>query len=101
MDLPPARYSNPRNSESRDALPSYLSTTGSAHYSEPTQPQASKMMLGDVAFSGTAPIFGGDGDLSKSPYAGMPEDFMAFLFNSPPGDGSPMTTTSLPHQYFK
>jgi hypothetical protein len=59
------------------------------------------MILGDMAVPGTAPIFGGDGDLSKSPYAGMPEDFMAFLFNSPPGDGSSASQVSIQNPYAK
>ncbi|KAJ4210901.1 hypothetical protein NW759_012934 [Fusarium solani] len=31
----------------------------------------------------TVPVFGEAGDPNKSPYVGMPEDFMAYLFNSP------------------
>jgi hypothetical protein len=28
------------------------------------------------------PVFGSDNFYQKSPYAGMPEDFMAYLFNT-------------------
>ncbi|KAG8425145.1 hypothetical protein J3458_001877 [Metarhizium acridum] len=35
------------------------------------------------------PVFGDDGSLSKTPYVAMPEDFMAYLFNSLPSQGSP------------
>lgn len=53
------------------------------------------MMLDQMAMPGTVPVFGGDGDLNKSPYVGMPEDFMAYLFNSPQANMTPV----IPPQY--
>ena len=40
-------------------------------------------MLDQMSMPATVPVFGEGGDLNKSPYVGMPEDFMAYLFNSP------------------
>jgi hypothetical protein len=60
-------------------------------------------MLDQMAMPGTVPVFGSDGALNKSPYVGMPEDFMAYLFNFPPsGDGSssPMSQV-MPGPYSK
>lgn len=51
------------------------------------------MLLDQMSMPTTIPIFGpADSILNKSPYVGMPEDFMAFLFNTngQPGEGSPM-----------
>jgi len=74
MNLPPAQYSNGHNS----------APVTSAEYSEPGTTQASEMMMLDqMAMPATVPVFGEGGDLNKSPYVGMPEDFMAYLFNSP------------------
>ncbi|KAF7562511.1 hypothetical protein G7046_g1625 [Stylonectria norvegica] len=83
MNLPPSQYSNGLNAASRDSVQSYGPTT-TGEYTESGNPQASEMMMLDqMAMPGTVPVFGGDGDLNKSPYVGMPEDFMAYLFNSP------------------
>lgn len=74
MNLPPAQYSNGQNS--------VVVTT--AEYSEPGTTQPSEMMMLDqMSMPATVPIFGEGGDMNKSPYVGMPEDFMAYLFNSP------------------
>ncbi|KPM44327.1 hypothetical protein AK830_g2148 [Neonectria ditissima] len=83
MNLPPSQFSNGQNQTSRDTGQPYGATT-TAEYSEPGTTQAGElMMLDQMAIPGTVPVFGGDGDLNKSPYVGMPEDFMAYLFNSP------------------
>ena len=101
MTLPPAQYSYSQTSAPREAQ-GYATMTPAGDYSDPTQPQSSEMMmLGDIAMAGTVPVFGGEENLSKSPYAGMPEDFMAFLFNSPPGDGSPMSQGNIQNSYLR
>lgn len=89
--LPPAQYANGSNSAARESGQPYVPST-SAEYSEPVHSQASEMvMLDQMAMPGNVPVFGGgDGDLNKSPYVGMPEDFMAYLFNTPSGEGSSM-----------
>lgn len=48
------------------------------------------MLLDQMAMPQTMPVFGSDSMLNKSPYVGMPEDFMAYLFNTAHTDGSPM-----------
>lgn len=48
--------------------------------------------LDQMSMPGVGPVFGDDGGLGKSPYVGMPEDFMAYLFNSLPNQSSPTTT---------
>lgn len=91
FNLPPSQY--PTTGASRDSAPSYAATTA-ADYTDAAHTQSSEMMMLDqMAMPGTVPVFG-DGGLNKSPYVGMPEDFMAYLFNSPPGgdgSGSPMS----------
>lgn len=58
--------------------------------SQSTQSQASEMMMLDqMAMAGAGPVFGSDSALHKSPAVGMSEDFMAYLFNSAPGNTSP------------
>ncbi|KAK7218508.1 hypothetical protein V2G26_006511 [Clonostachys chloroleuca] len=48
-------------------------------------PSDEMMILGNMALQ-SMPMFGTDGEIAKSPYAGLPEDFLTFLFNnSPPG----------------
>ena len=101
MTLPPAQYSYSQTTAPREAQ-GYATMTPAGEYSDPTQAQSSEMMmLGDIAMAATVPVFGGEENLSKSPYAGMPEDFMAFLFNSPPGDGSPMSQANLQNSYLR
>lgn len=101
FNLPPSQYSNAQSAQ-RDAEHSYATTT-TGDYAESAHTQSSSMMILDqIAMPGTVPVFGGDGALNKSPYVGMPEDFMAYLFNSPPGDGSgsPMSQV-MPAPYSK
>lgn len=101
FNLPPAQYSTTHSAVSRDSAPPYAATTA-ADYSDSAHNHSSEMMMLDqMAMPGTVPVFG-DGGLNKSPYVGMPEDFMAYLFNSPPGDGSgsPMSQV-MPTPYAK
>ena len=88
FNLPPAQYSHSPAMNSREHE-SYGGTS-SADYAESSHAQATEMaMLDQMSMPGTVPIFG-DGDATnKSPYVGMPEDFMAYLFNSQAADHSP------------
>ena len=62
-------------------------------------PQTGEMiMLDQMSMQQTMPVFGSESVLNKSPYVGMPEDFMAYLFNTQ-GEGSPMT--GVPIQGYK
>ncbi|POR36210.1 Zinc finger protein [Tolypocladium paradoxum] len=94
IHLPPTQYS-PAQTEDAPSGPSqaYAATT-STDYSDSTHRQSAEMMVLDqMAMLGTGPVFGDDGALNKSPYVGMPEDFMAYLFNSLPSTSSPASQT--------
>ena len=92
--LPPSQFSTASAPVKCEPQQAYAAPA-SAEYSEQTQEsQPSDMMLLDqMSTPTTIPIFGpSDNILNKSPYVGMPEDFMAYLFNTngQPGDGSPI-----------
>lgn len=55
----------------------------------PTQSGSEMMMLDQMSIPNTMPMFGPD-MLQKSPHVGLPEDFMVYLFNNTPVEGSPM-----------
>ena len=87
FNLPTAQYVAPRDGHS-----AYIGGT-SAEFSTTNQlPPTELAMFDQMAMPGTVPVFG-DG-ANKSPYVGMPEDFMAYLFNSPAGDQSPVLMAS-------
>lgn len=78
--------------------PSDFSATSSAGatrepgpaYADPSHQASGEMMLLDqMAAQTTMPVFGTDGVLNKSPYISIPEDFVAYLFNTTGPDGSP------------
>lgn len=56
-----------------------------------------------MSMATTIPVFGpGDSVLNKSPYVGMPEDFLVYLFNTgngQPGDGSGSPMHGMPMGY--
>ncbi|KAB5572511.1 fungal-specific transcription factor domain-containing protein [Coniochaeta sp. 2T2.1] len=92
--LPPSDFSTTSATVKRESQQTYA-PPASAEYSEQMQQsQPSDMMLLDqMSMPTTIPIFGpSDSILNKSPYVGMPEDFMAYLFNTngQPGEGSPL-----------
>lgn len=99
FNLPPSQYvncqDNPTPKESRSSY------DGGApnEYPESNRPssQAGEMMMLDqMSMPAAGPVFGGEGALHKSPYVGMPEDFMAYLFNSLPGGGGSPAMKPLP-----
>ncbi|KAH6687995.1 fungal-specific transcription factor domain-containing protein [Plectosphaerella plurivora] len=92
---------NGQGSGSRDNQ-QYAPTT-SAEYMEHGA-QQEMMLLDQMSMPGTIPVFGSDSVLSKSPYVTIPEDFVAYLFNtSQQGDQSPMpgqmVTPNYGHNY--
>lgn len=94
MNLPPSQFSSAQNSNLGET--GQYNTPTTTEYTQPETSQAGElMMLDQMAMPGTVPVFGGDGDLNKSPYVGMPEDFMAYLFNSPQTNMTPV----IPPQY--
>ncbi|KAK3353513.1 fungal-specific transcription factor domain-containing protein [Lasiosphaeria hispida] len=90
--LPPSDFAAPSPSPAtvgREEQPAYVpATTG--EYSDHSQTAGEMIMLDHMSMQQTMPVFGSDSILNKSPYVGMPEDFMAYLFNTH-GEGSPMT----------
>ncbi|CAK7228014.1 hypothetical protein SCUCBS95973_006739 [Sporothrix curviconia] len=63
----------------------------------PGQPATEMSMLDQMSIlNNTMPMFGAD-MLQKSPQVGLPEDFMRYLFNSTPQEGSPMVGYQNPY----
>ena len=90
--LPPSDFApTSATTVPRDVGPSYAPPTSSEYVDHGHGQGGSEMMMLDqMSMPGTMPMFGTDNVLQKSPYVGMPEDFMAYLFNSQQGDGSQM-----------
>lgn len=40
------------------------------------------LLFGNMPLNGTVPMLGNEGDTTKTPYSGLPEDFLEFLFNN-------------------
>lgn len=57
------------------------------------------MLLDQMGMQQTMPVFGSDSILNKSPYVAIPEDFVAYLFNTHGGDASPIA--GVPLQSYK
>ncbi|CAK7206862.1 hypothetical protein SEUCBS139899_009668 [Sporothrix eucalyptigena] len=74
-----------------DTSMSYMSATPNNEYDAlPGQSGSEMSMLDQMSMlNNTMPMFGAD-TLQKSPQVGLPEDFMMYLFNSTPQEGSPM-----------
>lgn len=101
FNLPPSQYSGGQGVSQPDAGHSY-GMTANADYSDPGQQSSEMLMLGNMAMQATVPMFGTDGVLNKSPYVGMPEDFLTYLFNTAsPGERSPMSKDMMHNAYSK
>jgi hypothetical protein len=88
--LPPSDFSQTQAAGPRDMGSAYVPAT-SGEYHDQSHGQGSEMMMLDqMSMPNTMPMFGTDSMLQKSPYVGMPEDFMNYLFNTQQGEGSPM-----------
>lgn len=96
--LPPSDFAatSPAGT-SRDSNQAYAPTT-SSEYNDHSHAQASgeMMLLDQMASQTTIPVFGSDGVLNKSPYISIPEDFVAYLFNTTAPDGSPTVGHMMP-----
>ncbi|KAH8681248.1 c2h2 finger domain-containing protein [Xylariales sp. PMI_506] len=82
---------------SRESGQSYAPAM-SSEYSDGSMVHASSemMLLDQMAAQTTIPVFGTDGMLNKSPYISIPEDFVAYLFNTANPDGSPVLGQKVP-----
>ncbi|KAK0643641.1 fungal-specific transcription factor domain-containing protein [Cercophora newfieldiana] len=90
--LPPSDFNAPTSATvGREEQQSPYVPATTAEYND-HHPQTGEMiMLDQMSMQQTMPVFGSESVLNKSPYVGMPEDFMAYLFNTAQGEGSPMT----------
>ncbi|KAG9258858.1 fungal-specific transcription factor domain-containing protein [Emericellopsis atlantica] len=98
FDLGPSQYGNGSGQQvsQGDVSQSYAAGI-KGEYTE--SQQAEMMMLGQMGMPGTVPVFGSD-ILNKSPYAGLPEDFLSYLFNtSSPGERSPVSKDMMQAPY--
>ncbi|ROT40196.1 hypothetical protein SODALDRAFT_270482 [Sodiomyces alkalinus F11] len=99
FNLPPSEFSSSTGNLNRDSGQQYAPSTP-AEYTDQAPHQSGEMMLLDqMSMPGTIPVFGSDGVLSKSPHIAIPEDFVAYLFNTQQGDGSPIPGQMLPPGY--
>ncbi|KAH6659828.1 fungal-specific transcription factor domain-containing protein [Truncatella angustata] len=91
FSLPPSDFSTTSPAvATRDANQTYPTTN--SDFADPSHVQASgeMMLLDQMANQTTIPVFGPDAGLNKSPYITIPEDFVAYLFNTNNPDGSPV-----------
>ncbi|RYO80906.1 hypothetical protein DL764_009836 [Monosporascus ibericus] len=101
FSLPPSEFATTSAAGvSGESGQAYAPTT-SGEYNEHPQPHPSgeMMLLDQMTAQTTIPVFGSDGVLNKSPYISIPEDFVAYLFNSGP-DGSPTMGHMVPQNQY-
>lgn len=99
FSLPPSDFAatSPAVAAARDPQQAYASSTAADYGDQQPQAAGEMMLLDQMSMQQTMPVFGSDNLLNKSPYVAIPEDFVAYLFNS--GEGSPMT--GVPIQGYK
>lgn len=91
FSLPPSDFaSSSTGAVTREEQQNYVPSTTAEYSDHHPQGGGEMMLLDQMGMPQTMPVFGSDSILNKSPYVGMPEDFMAYLFNTH-GEGSPMT----------
>lgn len=92
FSLPPSGFNTSAGVVSADAGSSHqYATTTTGEYNDQLHAQASTdmMLLDQMTTQHTMPVFGPDGVLNKSPYISIPEDFVAYLFNTTSPNTSP------------
>lgn len=93
FNLPPSNFqpTAPSANVPREGGQGYGPQHGmNEHFQGPPQPAGEMVLLDNMTTQTTIPVFGSDSVLNKSPYVGMPEDFMAYLFNTQGGEGAQM-----------
>lgn len=93
FSLPPSNFASTVSSATvpRDSGQAYTPQQTVNEYPQgQPQPAGEMVLLENMTSQTTIPVFGSDSVLNKSPYVGMPEDFMAYLFNTQGPDGNPM-----------
>lgn len=107
INLPPAQYPNFQTAATREESQPYRPSTAPDYGESTSQGQSNDLIMFDqMTMPGTIPVFGIDGTdglLNRSPYVGMPSDFLNFLFNSEgnAGQGSPMGSPVMAAPYSK
>ncbi|KAI0203775.1 fungal-specific transcription factor domain-containing protein [Astrocystis sublimbata] len=89
--LPPSDFNSVADANAGSGSTNQYAHNTSSDYGEHSHAQASTdlMLLDQMTAQATMPVFATDGILNKSPYVSLPEDFVAYLFNSSP-HSSPM-----------
>lgn len=93
FSLPPSNFNStaPSANVPREGSQGYGPQHGMTdHFQGQPQPAGEMVLLDNMTSQTTIPVFGSDSVLNKSPYVGMPEDFMAYLFNTQSGEGAQM-----------
>ncbi|KAL2147794.1 hypothetical protein VTI28DRAFT_5566 [Corynascus sepedonium] len=91
FSLPPSDFaSSGTGAVARDEQQAYAPSTSGEYTDQQPQATGEMMLLDQMGMQQTMPVFGSDSILNKSPYVAIPEDFVAYLFNTH-GENSPMT----------
>ncbi|GAB1318757.1 Zinc finger protein klf1 [Madurella fahalii] len=95
FSLPPSDYAtSSAGVVARDEQQAYAPSTSAEYADQHPQAAGEMMLLDQMGMQQTMPVFGSDSILNKSPYVAIPEDFVAYLFNTH-GEGSPITGVPL------
>ncbi|KAJ8129397.1 hypothetical protein O1611_g4236 [Lasiodiplodia mahajangana] len=97
FSLPPSDFNAAAGAGAGSGSTHQYAPTTSSEYSEQAHSQVSTdlMLLDQMTAQATMPVFGPDGILNKSPYISLPEDFVAYLFNSTSPNTSPSTVAHI------
>lgn len=93
FSLPPSNFASTASSATvtREGGQGYPPQQGMNEYPQAQpQPAGEMVLLDNMTSQTTIPVFGSDSVLNRSPNVGMPEDFMAYLFNTQAPDGTPV-----------
>ncbi|KAL2153065.1 hypothetical protein VTH82DRAFT_4220 [Thermothelomyces myriococcoides] len=91
FSLPPSDFAtSSAGPVARDDQHAYAPSTSGEYTDQQPQSTGEMMLLDQMSMQQTMPVFGSDSILNKSPYVAMPEDFMAYLFNTH-GESSPVS----------
>lgn len=93
FSLPPSNFNTAAGASVGPEPAHQYAPTTSSEYGEQSHSQTSTnlMLLDQMTAQATMPMFGPDGTLNKSPYISIPEDFVAYLFNTTSPNTSPST----------
>ncbi|KAK4156847.1 fungal-specific transcription factor domain-containing protein [Chaetomidium leptoderma] len=91
FSLPPSDFAtSSAGAVARDDQQAYAPSTSGEYTDQQPQATGEMMLLDQMGMQQTMPVFGYDNLLNKSPYVAIPEDLVAYLFNTH-SEGSPMT----------